>query len=111
MYLTREANIATLREVATFAPGTAFAMSFLLPLEHAAPELQPGFGRSRQGAQASGTPFLSFFTPSEMLSLARDAGFVEAAHVSAEWLNERYFAERTDGLHTVAGEELLLAKT
>jgi O-methyltransferase involved in polyketide biosynthesis len=65
-----------------------------------------------KGARASGTPFLSFFTPPEILALARDAGFKEARHVSAEDLARRYFAGRTDGLRPPNNtEELLVANT
>jgi hypothetical protein len=72
-----------------------------------------GTGRtaSEDGARASGTPFISFYTPDEMLALARDAGFAGARHISAGTLNARYFAARTDGLRTSRGEELLLATT
>ena len=75
MYLTNDANVATLRQVAALARGSTFAMTFLLPLELADPEVRPGLERAEQGARASGTPFISFFTPTEMLALARDAGF------------------------------------
>ena len=62
--------------------------------------------------RASGTPFISFFTPAEMLALARDAGFREVQHVSAATLAERYFAGRTDGLRPPSNsEELLVATT
>jgi methyltransferase (TIGR00027 family) len=112
MYLTRDANAATLREVAAFAEGSTLAMTFLLPLERAAPEVRPGLERAEKGARASGTPFLSFFTPTEMLTLVRDAGFRQVRHVSAATLTERYFAGRTDGLHPPKnGEELLVAVT
>jgi hypothetical protein len=50
-------------------------MTFLLPLEFADPEARPGLEMAEKGARASGTPFISFFTPSEMLTLARDAAF------------------------------------
>ncbi len=112
MYLTREANAATLREVATFAPGSTFAMTFLLPPALTEPELREGFERARQGARASGTPFVSFFTPAELLQLARDAGFRTVQHVSAATVAERYFAGRSDGLRPPLGaEELLVATT
>jgi methyltransferase (TIGR00027 family) len=112
MYLTREANAATLREVAAFAEGSTLAMTFLLPLELAGPEVRPGLERAVQGARASGTPFISFFTPAEMLKLARDAGFQEAQHVSAATLTQRYFSDRTDGLRPPDNsEELLVAVT
>jgi hypothetical protein len=46
-----------------------------------------------------------------MLALAHDAGFKDAQHVPATMLNQRYFADRTDGLRTSSGEELLVATT
>ncbi|AXL50104.1 methyltransferase [Paraburkholderia caffeinilytica] len=112
MYLTREANAATLREVAALAPGSMLAMTFLLPLEMADPEVRPGLEMAEKGARASGTPFLSFFTPPDILALAREAGFREARHVSAADLTERYFKGRTDDLRPPNNaEELLVANT
>jgi len=110
MYLTKEAIAATLRQVASLAPGSTLAMSFMLPIELAEPELRPGIERAAAGARANGTPFISFFMPEEMLTLARDAGFREVQHVSAVMLAERYFAGRTDGLRPPRhSEELLVA--
>jgi methyltransferase (TIGR00027 family) len=89
MYLTKEANMATLRQVAAFAAGSTFAMTFLLPLELADPELRPGLERVQKGAQASGTTFFSFYTPAEMTAMGREAGFKEARHISAASLAQR----------------------
>jgi methyltransferase (TIGR00027 family) len=110
MYLTQQANAATLRQVAAFAPGSTLAMTFLFPLELADAELRPGLEMAEKGARASGTPFLSFFTPPEIMALSREAGFRKARHVSAADLTQRYFAGRTDGLRPPDnGEELLVA--
>jgi len=112
MYLTKEANAATLREVAGFASGSTFAMTFLLPIELADPDVRPGLEMAEKGARASGTPFISFFTPAQIQALAHDAGFKDARHVSAEDLTRRYFANRTDGLRPPNNaEELLIANT
>lgn len=112
MYLTRDANAATLRQVATLAAGSTFAMTFLLPLERAHPGERKGLQAASQGARASGTPFISFFTPAEMLALAREAGIKAARHVSADELTRRYFSGRTDGLRPPANaEEFLVATT
>jgi methyltransferase (TIGR00027 family) len=108
MYLTKDAMAASLRQVAALAPGSMLAMSFVLPLELAEPEERPGYEAAERGARASGTPFISFFTPPEMLTLAREAGFSEVQHVSAASLTQRYFAGRTDGLRP-GSEELLVA--
>jgi methyltransferase (TIGR00027 family) len=112
MYLSKDAIADTLRQVATLAPGSTLAMTFLLPLELADPEVRPGLERAVQGAKASGTPFINFFTPAEMLELARKAGFRKVQHVPASSLTERYFADRTDGLRPPNNaEELLVAST
>lgn len=111
MYLTKDAIAATLRQVAALAPGSTLAMTFLLPLELMDPEVRPGFQMAEKGARANGTPFLSFFTPEEMLALAREAGFRDARHVSTGDLSQRYFAGRTDGLRLVSSEELVVATT
>jgi methyltransferase (TIGR00027 family) len=111
MYLTKDATLATLRQVAALAPGSTFAMTFLVPLELVAPELRLGMEFAAKGARASGTPFISFFTPEEIAALAREAGFREARHVSSASLAERYFAGRSDGLRPVTGEEILVATT
>lgn len=112
MYLTKDAIMATLRHVATLAPGSTFAMTFMLPLELADPEIRPGLQLAEKGARASGTPFISFFTPAEMLALADKAGFRDVHHVSAAALAQRYFADRTDGLRPPNNaEELLVATT
>jgi len=110
-YLTRDAISATLRQVAALAPGSTFAMTFLLPLELADPEVRPGLEMAVKAARASGTPFLSFFTPAEILALARDAGFRNARHVPASDLARRYFADRADGLRPPDNAEELLVAT
>jgi O-methyltransferase involved in polyketide biosynthesis len=86
-------------------------MTFMPPLELVDEEDRPGRQFGEQGARASGTPFISFFAPREILALARDAGFRAVQHVSAATLNQRYFAGRRDGLRTSSGEELLVAMT
>jgi methyltransferase (TIGR00027 family) len=110
MYLTVEATKATLRQMAGLAPGSTFAMTFLLPLELADPEVRPGLEMAKRGAEASGTPFISFFTPAEMIRLGYEAAFKDVQHVSAETLAQRYFSGRSDGLRPPRNaEELLIA--
>jgi methyltransferase (TIGR00027 family) len=111
MYLTKDATAATLRQLAGLAPASTLAMTFLLPtelLEHAD---RPGLRAAKSGARATGTPFISFYTPSEMLTLAREAGFAAAEHVPGTVLADRYFADRADGLRPSSGEDLLVAST
>jgi methyltransferase (TIGR00027 family) len=111
MYLTREATSATLGLLAGLATGSTVAMTFILP-----PELLDGAGRStlqatEQAARQSGTPFLSFYEPEEMVTMALEAGFIGATHVPGASLADRYFSGREDGLRPMRGEEFLLATT
>jgi methyltransferase (TIGR00027 family) len=111
MYLTKEANTATMREVASFARGSTFVSTFLLPVELMDEDDRVGFGFAERGAAASGTPFISFYAPDEMTAAALEAGFARAEHVSAAALNERFFAGRPDGLRTSSGEDIVVAST
>jgi O-methyltransferase involved in polyketide biosynthesis len=110
-YLTKDATAATLRRIAGLAPGSTLALTFLLPVELVDEADRPGMRASEAGARASGTPLVSFFTPEEMLALAREAGFEDARHLPGSSLAERYFADRADGLRPSSGEHLLLATT
>ncbi len=112
MYLTKDANAASLRQIAGgLAAGSTFAMTFLLPPELFDDDLQSGFEAAERGARAAGTPFVRFYSANEILELARGAGFQDAQHVSAAELSKLYFTGRTDGLRTLTGEELLVAIT
>jgi methyltransferase (TIGR00027 family) len=110
MYLTKETTAATLRQIAGLAPGSTVAMTFLLT-----PELlldkadRSGLEASKKGAQATNTPFISFYRPDEMLALAREAGFKDVQHVPGTVLADRYFAGRADGLRPSSGEDVLVA--
>jgi methyltransferase (TIGR00027 family) len=103
LYLAKEANADMLRRIASFAPGSTLAMTFILPAE--VPD------DVKTSARASGTPFLSFFTPPEMLDLAREAGLRTAHCVLGDDLAQRYFTNRPDNLRPSNGEAILLATT
>jgi methyltransferase (TIGR00027 family) len=111
MYLTKDATAATLRQLAWLAPGSTLAMTFLLPPELLDDTDRSGLRASEKGARASGTPFVSFYPPQEMLALTRVAGFTGARHVSGSSLAERYFADRADGLRPSTGEDFVVATT
>jgi methyltransferase (TIGR00027 family) len=110
MYLRRETVIDTLKEVSRLAANSTLAMTFMPPIEYIEPEMQALQRIVTERARASGTPFVSLFSPTEIESLAREAGFREARTVSAPDLAQRYFAGRTDGLKPSNGEQILLAK-
>lgn len=109
MYLTQDANMAMLRQIAALAPGSMLAFTFMLPVELIDPEERQRLQGVQKSARAAGTPFVSFFSPAEMLALARQVGFASIRHVSAADLTQRYFLGRADGLRPARGEEFLVA--
>jgi methyltransferase (TIGR00027 family) len=111
MYLTREAILGMLQQVASLAPHSTLAMSFLLPKELLHPDEQRLLEMAMKGSAAAGTPFLSFFTPEQMLELSAKAGLRNAEIVSGSDLSARYFAGREDGLSLSNAEPILVATT
>jgi methyltransferase (TIGR00027 family) len=111
MYLTRGATEATLRQIATLSPGSTLVMTFMRPLELVEADEQPMHKATDAAARASGTPFISYYSPLDILAIARDAGFATARHVTAADYTQRYFIDRTDGLRPFTTEELLVATT
>jgi methyltransferase (TIGR00027 family) len=111
MYLSKAATKATLSQLATLAPGSTVAMTFLTPVELRDPEDRARLEWAKKSVAASGTPAVSFFNPAELLALAREVGFADARHVSAADHEKRYFSGRTDGLRPSSGEDFLVATT
>lgn len=109
MYLSKEANMASLREIAGLAKGSTFAMTFMLPLDLIPEPERAGHEFVYERAKAAGTPFISFFRPPEILEMARQAGFSEVRHVSGADIIKKYFSGRADGLAPSTGEEFLIA--
>jgi methyltransferase (TIGR00027 family) len=111
MYLTKDATTDVLRQLATLAAGSTVVMTYLLPSELVDEADRDGLEVSSRGARAAGTPFVSFFTPDEVLTMVAEAGFAAAHDVGTDDLIVSYFAERPDGLRPSSGEHLVVATT
>ncbi len=111
LYLTKEAISSTLSQIAALATGSRLAMTFYLPMELLDEEDKPMQEIAEKGARESGTPMVSFFTPDEILNLAREAGFKDAKTISTKDMEHYYFGNRTDNLLPASGEVFLLATT
>ena len=111
LYLTADAISATLHQIAALAPGSVLAMTFYLPMELMDEEDRPLQQIAEKGAREAGTPFVSFFSPEEIVTLANNAGFKEAKTISTKEMEHLYFADRTDNFLPASGEVFLLAAT
>jgi O-methyltransferase involved in polyketide biosynthesis len=111
MYLTAEANRSVLHQVSDLATGSTFAMTFMVPTDLLDEQDLAARQGAERGARAGGTPFLSYYSPQDMLALAKDADFDSARIVSSSDLAIRYFAGRNDGLSPASAEAILVATT
>ncbi len=111
MYITKTATAATLDRLAGMASGSIVAMTFLLPLELVDDADRDGLEAAARGARASGTPWVSFYSPDEIVTLARETGFDDARSIATDELADRYLAGRHDALRASSGEGILLATT
>ena len=111
MYITKPATEDTLRQLSTLAPGSLIAMTFMLPIELADEADRAGLEGAARGARASGTPWISFYTPDEIMALADSAGFDDIRVVPTAELSALYLSGRNDGLRAASGESILLART
>lgn len=100
VYLTREAIMATLKAVGALSAGTELCFDYGVPRE-LMPEAVQAIMKQRMDALAArGEPWISFFMPAEMVAMLREAGFSEIEDLSGVEINQRWFANRTDGLRT-----------
>lgn len=111
MYITKVATTSTLSRLAGMAPGSIVVMTFMYPLDLVDDIDRSALEGAARGARASGTPWLSFFSPDEIASAARDAGFSNVVCTPTNELAARYLAGRSDGLRSSSGEGLLIART
>jgi methyltransferase (TIGR00027 family) len=111
MYLTKDAITEMLRCIAGLAAGSTLAMTFMVPFDMLDEEDRAGIRMAEEGARRSGTPWISFYRPDEILALMHEAGFREATHVPAKEVADRYFEGRIEGLRSSSGEDFLLART
>ncbi len=111
LYLTKEAIISTLNQIAKFSPGSKLAMTFYLPITLLDEEDKPMQKIAEKGARESGTPMISFFTPEEISALANKTGLKAAKIISTKEMEKLYFANRTDDLLPASGELFLVAET
>jgi O-methyltransferase involved in polyketide biosynthesis len=86
-------------------------MTFMLALELLDPKEKASLEFVMKKAAEAGTPFLSLFSPPEILGMVKEAGFRKSQYVSADDLYQRYFAKRSDGLRAGNAEAFLVATT
>ena len=98
-YLTREAFRATLAFIASQPPSTGVVFDYAQPREALPPREQLAFDSLASRVHLAGEAFQLFFTPAKVA--AELAAFYDLEDLGSPEINERYFANRTDGLRVM----------
>jgi methyltransferase (TIGR00027 family) len=97
-YLDATAIEQTLHFISTCAPGSTLVFDYMVdPITLSDIEKMAINILSAQLA-ASGEPLKSFFDPQMLTKKLADSGFTHIEDIDPKYLNERYLAEREDGL-------------
>jgi methyltransferase (TIGR00027 family) len=109
-YLTLDAFRSTLGAIAQLPSGTGVCFDYTLSPATLSPARQKVFRGLQERLAAAGEPIRLFFTPEELESELRGAGFHRAIQVGSRQLTELYFQSRADGLKlSGAGLSMLAA--
>jgi methyltransferase (TIGR00027 family) len=108
-YLTHKAFRTTLDTIAQLPSGSGVGFDYALPQETLGPEGRIAFDRLADRVAAAGEPFQLFFTPDELETELREAGFNRVEQLDYGQINELYFKDRADGLKLSAVRLAMLA--
>jgi methyltransferase (TIGR00027 family) len=97
-YLTLPAFRATLDLIASMPTGSGVAFDYSVSDSELSPRMQAARKSLAQRVAAAGEPFRLFFRTEQMENELRSAGFQRTEQVDSIEINNRYFANRTDGL-------------
>jgi len=110
IYLTAEAIDGTLRAVRECAAGSQIVFSYDVPdafLDDIAREM---VAIEASQLAAAGEPYTTRMSPAQAEEVVKSAGLEVAEHLTPPVLNDRYFAERSDGLRPSAAERLIACR-
>ncbi len=97
-YLSADVVIATLEQIASFAPGSSIVFDYFEPPATLHAEEPPGFATLRDEVAGAGEPWTCHFEPADIAIRAKAAGFDSFDDLDSATLSARYFADRNDGL-------------
>ena len=110
-YLAEETALATLRWIASGSPQNGVAFDYTVPRASLGFIHRIAFDALAARVSAAGEPFIGFFDPQKLAHELSAMGFHQLEDLGAKEINARYFAGRSDSLHTAgAMGRLMCAK-
>ncbi len=111
MYLTREANLAALRAIASCAPlGSELVFTYLDESVFDADVGSESFRNLRNHVSSLGEPWLSGFNPANIAEQLRDNGLLLLEDLSGEQMVARYDSAGINGLQAFASGHIVHAR-
>ncbi|MCD2513352.1 class I SAM-dependent methyltransferase [Acidovorax sp. D4N7] len=98
MYLDLAAVQQTLRFIGGCAKGSAVLLEYALPLQGLPPAVRTAMEQLIAQIAERGEPWKSFFEPAALSAMLTASGFSNCHAWTPEELNQRYLANRCDGL-------------
>jgi len=110
-YLTTEAVLHTLQEVAAAGPpGSELVFQFVVPATTLSREEGALVTALATRAAGVGEPWLSFFEPGDLEKHLKTIGFGQVFHFGPEQASQRYLFDRPDGLRLPAYFHMIRAR-
>jgi len=97
-YLKRESVVDIFRYVASLPPPSQLVFDFVMDDSELNDTEREGIKKILAFVEQFGEPWLCRLGPAELQQMLTDAGFGQTFYFSQTLANERYFADRTDGL-------------
>lgn len=110
MYLSRDAALGTLRDIASLPAGTSAVFDYLVPAQMM-PWLVRLYYRRRIRLLAKiGEPWTLFFRPDEIARDLREARFDEIEDLNGDAINRRFYTGRSDRLKVSQAGHVVVAR-
>ncbi|HEX7920344.1 MAG TPA: class I SAM-dependent methyltransferase [Bradyrhizobium sp.] len=111
VYLTREANLATLRAAATCgSEGSELVFTYVDQIEFASGGSRSHHNQNAQAVATMGEPYVSGFDPGEIAKDLADVGFELVEDLDGNAMSERYSGTRANVLHPPASLHIVRAR-
>ena len=111
MYLDKVAVEETLRVIASCAKGSAVLFEYAMPLDSLPQMMRIAMEELTAQFAKRGEPWKSFFEPNALAEMLTTFGFSRYHTWTPDELNQRYLANRSDGLHIGATPTRLVLAT
>jgi methyltransferase (TIGR00027 family) len=109
-YLTQDATLGTLQEIALLAPGSEIVFQYSVPEEQLDGAERQYLAWRKERNRKRREPWIGFFDPIQIVTHVQNLGFTEVTELSPEEINSRYFTGRADGLRTPQAHHLVKAR-